>query len=177
MRLDEADYDDDGLSDKLEYHFKTNPTNPDTDGDGHADGAEVYGGFNPADANPDARLEKSVRIDKANQMVSYFAGDVRLGMFIASTGKPGWGTPSGEFAVIEKHPRRWSNLASLWMPYWLMFTWQGHGLHELPEWPNGYKEGQDHLGMPVSHGCVRLGVGSAEELYNFAELGTKVYVN
>jgi lipoprotein-anchoring transpeptidase ErfK/SrfK len=50
------------------------------------------------------------------------------------------------------------------------------GLHELPIWPNGYREGQDHLGIPVSHGCIRLGVGPAQFLYNWAEVGTPVII-
>ena len=51
------------------------------------------------------------------------------------------------------------------------------GIHELPEWPNGYKEGEAHLGTKASHGCVRLGVGPAEYLYNIAPLGTKVIIH
>lgn len=177
LKLEAADFDRDGLTDKLEYHFKIDPTKPDTDGDGKKDGEEVYGGFDPADPDRKARLEKTIRIDRKNQLLSYFAGNVRLGIFPVSTGRRGMETPAGEFKIIEKNPRRWSRLASLWMPYWLMFDGRGYGIHELPEWPNGYKEGQDHLGTPVSHGCVRLGIGSAAELYRFAEMGTKVYVN
>ncbi len=37
-RLDNSDYDNDGLSDELELKFHTDPTNPDTDGDGYPDG-------------------------------------------------------------------------------------------------------------------------------------------
>lgn len=44
----EFDTDKDGLSDKLEIEvWKTDPTNPDTDGDGYNDGEEVIRGFNP----------------------------------------------------------------------------------------------------------------------------------
>jgi lipoprotein-anchoring transpeptidase ErfK/SrfK len=51
-----------------------------------------------------------------------------------------------------------------------------YGLHELPEWPNGYKEGASHLGIPVSHGCVRLGVGAAVRVFNWVEIGTPVVI-
>ncbi|MCX8108928.1 MAG: hypothetical protein N3G20_08995, partial [Verrucomicrobiae bacterium] len=52
------DYDQDGLSNLLEYQRKTLPNNPDTDGDGAMDGAEVNRTVNgvpaPTDpANPD----------------------------------------------------------------------------------------------------------------------------
>lgn len=174
--LTDSDFDKDGLSDKLEFNFKTDPTNPDTDTDGFLDGAEAYGGFDPGQGDG-ATLEKSIRIDTKNQLLSYFAGDVRLALFPISTGKRGMETPSGKYAVLEKSPRRWSYMAKLWMPYWLMFDARGFGIHELPEWNDGTKEGAAHLGIPVSHGCVRLGVGPAEEIYNFADIGTKVFVN
>ena len=57
------------------------------------------------------------------------------------------------------------------------FTGVGHGIHELPEWPSGYKEGEAHLGIPVSHGCVRLGVGPAETMYHWAPIGTIVFIH
>ena len=52
-----------------------------------------------------------------------------------------------------------------------------YGLHELPEWPGGKKEGEDHLGTPVSGGCIRLGVGAAKELYEWADVGTEVIIS
>ncbi len=176
LKLIDSDFDNDGLSDKMELNFHSDPTNPDTDNDGYYDGAEIRYGYDP-NSSEGVKLVKKIFIDKHNQLLSYSLGDVRMGLFPISTGRPGLETRKGEFKVLEKHPRRWSNSAKLWMPYWMMFNWTGQGIHELPEWPNGFKEGQDHLGIPVSHGCVRLGIGPAEELYNFGELGTPVFVN
>ncbi len=41
------DSDNDGLSDKEEEFYGTDKNNPDTDGDGYKDGAEVKNGYNP----------------------------------------------------------------------------------------------------------------------------------
>jgi hypothetical protein len=41
------DSDEDGLSDKEEMFYGTDPNNPDTDGDGYLDGEEVEAGYNP----------------------------------------------------------------------------------------------------------------------------------
>lgn len=41
------DADKDLLSDELEKQLGTNPNKADTDGDGHKDGTEVNGGFDP----------------------------------------------------------------------------------------------------------------------------------
>jgi len=47
-KLKATDTDKDTLSDYNEiYVYKTDPFNPDTDGDGYKDGAEVKGGYNP----------------------------------------------------------------------------------------------------------------------------------
>lgn len=46
------DSDTDGLTDRAEVKiYKTNPLNPDTDGDGHKDGAEVINGYDPLKGN------------------------------------------------------------------------------------------------------------------------------
>jgi lipoprotein-anchoring transpeptidase ErfK/SrfK len=62
------------------------------------------------------------------------------------------------------------------MPYWLGLDDGRVGIHELPVWPNGYVEGEDHLGTPVSHGCIRLGHESAEFLYNWVEVEIEVFI-
>ncbi|PIR78104.1 MAG: hypothetical protein COU28_03365 [Candidatus Magasanikbacteria bacterium CG10_big_fil_rev_8_21_14_0_10_36_16] len=44
----ESDSDFDGISDKLEIEkYKTDPMNPDTDGDGFRDGVEIMGDYDP----------------------------------------------------------------------------------------------------------------------------------
>lgn len=46
--INNVDTDDDGLSDREEIKvYKTDPLNPDTDGDTYKDGVEVKGGYNP----------------------------------------------------------------------------------------------------------------------------------
>lgn len=46
-RFEDHDQDGDGLSDKMEEAMGTDVNNVDSDGDGHGDGAEVEGGYNP----------------------------------------------------------------------------------------------------------------------------------
>lgn len=175
--LQNSDYDHDGLSDELELKFRTDPTNPDTDGDGYADGAEVRNGYDPNDMiDKNKKLPKSIVIDLKRQRLQRVLGGVTLAEYTISTGKRSTPTPKGTFAVRNKVPRAWSKAYGLYMPWWMAFTAQGHGMHELPEWPNRYKEGANHLGTPVSHGCVRLGIGPAKELYDWAPVGTPVIV-
>ncbi len=120
---------------------------------------------------------RKIQIDLSDQKMYLYEGPDVIAEFLVSTGKRGMETPIGEFMVHGKSDRAWSRMAGLWMPYWMVIIPSvGIGIHELPEWPNGYKEGVDHLGVPVSHGCIRLGVGPAEFTYNWAEVGTKVEV-
>jgi hypothetical protein len=55
-----VDADADGLTDKEEAIFQTDPTRPDTDGDGFLDGNEVYNLYNPAAPPPVTLLESGV---------------------------------------------------------------------------------------------------------------------
>ena len=47
LHAEMLDSDGDGLSDEREKIFFTDPTNPDTDGDGYLDGVEVDNGYSP----------------------------------------------------------------------------------------------------------------------------------
>ena len=86
-------------------------------------------------------------------------------------------TPTGKFKIINKQEKAWSKKYGLWMPYWLGLNANGIGIHELPIWPNGYREGENHLGRAVSHGCIRLGLGAASYIYNRVSIGTLVLIN
>jgi len=175
VMLEDNDQDGDGLSDRMELNFKSNILKADTDGDGYTDGEEIKSGYDPNNGN-NAKLDKRIEINTGAQELSYFLGGVRLETFPVSSGKPGRYTPLGHYKIDGKHPRAWSANWGLWMPYWMSLQNGYFGIHELPEWPGGQKEGEDHLGQPVSHGCVRLGVGPAEFLYNWAPLGTPVFI-
>ncbi|MCX6766659.1 MAG: L,D-transpeptidase family protein [Candidatus Moranbacteria bacterium] len=130
-------------------------------------------------ASPDAKITdgKYIDINLAKQQLSIFENGERLGTYMVSTGKRGMATPTGTFHVMAKRGRAWSKEYKLYMPYFMAFTGQGHGIHELPEWKNGYKEGANHLGTPVSHGCVRLGVGPAAKVYGWSDVGTPVVIH
>lgn len=119
---------------------------------------------------------KYIDIDLTKQLMTIFEGVNQMGQYIISSGKASMPTPTGTRTIINKDPRAWSNKYGLWMPWW-MGIGGDYGIHELPEWPNGYKEGENHLGTPVSHGCVRLGIGAAQTVYNWADIGIPVYIH
>lgn len=119
---------------------------------------------------------KSIKIDvSSSQRLFYYLDDVLLGSFSISAGKIITPTPKGEFKIINKHLKAWSPFG-LWMPYWLGLGTGRFGIHELPIWPSGYREGTDHLGVAVSHGCIRLGIGPAQYIYNWVNIGTPVTI-
>lgn len=174
-RLSDMDYDKDGLNDRLELLFGADPIVPDTDGDGRMDGAEVVAAHSPTSSDP-RPLQKTIHINLKKQMIEPRVANIAIASYPISAGLPRTPTPVGSFKVLNKNPRAWSKSAKLWMPYWMHFSGRGHGMHELPEWPNGKKEGANHLGKPASHGCVRMGVGTAKKIYDWAPLGTPVIV-
>jgi lipoprotein-anchoring transpeptidase ErfK/SrfK len=127
--------------------------------------------------NKDKEKIKKIVIKLSEQKLYLYENQEVIGEFLVSTGKPGYDTPVGEFMVYNRFERAWSSAYGLWMPFWMAVAKDGSfGIHELPEWPGGYKEGLDHLGIAVSHGCIRLGLGPAEIVYNWAEIGTPVVI-
>lgn len=120
---------------------------------------------------------KYIEIDLSQQMLYQIEGNNVVGSHRVSTGKWSMPTPQGEFAINGKTGRAYSATYDLYMPYWMSFVGSQYGIHELPEWANGTKEGEGHLGTPVSHGCVRLGVGDAAAVYNWADIGTPVIIH
>ncbi|MCK4891084.1 MAG: L,D-transpeptidase [Candidatus Pacebacteria bacterium] len=119
---------------------------------------------------------KYIDISIANQVMTLFEDGIKTNSFLISSGKYGMPTPIGIFSVKKKEPNHWSSTYGLWMPYSMNF-YGAFYIHELPYWPNGYREGEDHLGVRVSHGCIRLGVGPAEYVFDWSEIGTQVYVH
>jgi L,D-transpeptidase catalytic domain len=83
-----------------------------------------------------------------------------------STGQTGYETPAGVYSILQKKVEHTSNLyddAS--MPFMQRITWSGIALHAgaLP-------------GHPASHGCIRMPLSFAEQLFEVTRLGMRVVV-
>lgn len=130
-----------------------------------------------APTTPQVVEGKYIDINLAKQRMTLFENGEQIAQYSISSGKRGMETPKGVTKIYNKSPRPWSKKYSLYMPNWMAISPDGaYGIHELPEWPSGYKEGANHLGIPVSHGCVRLGVGPSDMVYAWTDIGTKVIV-
>lgn len=119
---------------------------------------------------------KYIEVNLSNQRMYIWEGTNMIKEYIVSTGKWGTPTPVGTRYIQNKILRAWSSTYKLWMPYW-MGIGGGYGIHELPERDNGWKEGERDLGIPASHGCIRLGINSSKEVYDWAEIGLPVYIH
>lgn len=169
-----VDSDKDGLTDEMELKFGTDPHNPDSDGDGFKDLREIDWAYNPLSSSSD-RMSQKIEINLKKQKMSYFVDGILWKEFKVSTGKASMPTPKGEFKIRNKVKKAWSKEFGLWMPYWMGVV-GGVGIHELPIWPSGYREGENHLGTPVSHGCVRLGLKDAPYLFERVDSGVSVKI-
>jgi lipoprotein-anchoring transpeptidase ErfK/SrfK len=154
--------------------FSTKPPAPQTWEKDYALRIEQAKSYTPAQVTSG----KYIDINLAQQVLCTFENGKVLDCYMVSTGKRGMETTKGQFAIKNKAPRVWSKKYGLYMPYWMAVASDGSfGIHELPEWPGGYKEGANHLGTPVSHGCIRLGVGPAKIVYDWTEVGTTVIIH
>lgn len=128
--------------------------------------------------------EKYLEVDKSLQKLFQWEKGALVGIYVISTGKfnP---TPSGEFKIMNKYQLAWSNIAQVWMPFWMAFTFDKNvgaylGFHELPYWKvNGQivRRPFDTLGEPVTGGCIQLNIGEAEKIFAWAEPGMLVVIH
>ena len=150
----------------------------DLDGDG--DTEVITGPGFLADARF-SNFNKYIEIDISDQRMILWDNGFEINRFIISSGKSGMDTPTGIYKVMNKSPNAYSSRYALYMPYWQQFTGIGHGMHGLPYWKLAsggvIKEGENHLGIRVSHGCVRLSWEAAEIVYNFTVTGTPIVIH
>ena len=102
---------------------------------------------------------------KAQRAYVYRNG-VRIGASTVSTGAKGHETPTGVFTILQKHEKHFSNrYNNAPMPFMQRLTWDGIALHA------------GHLpGYPASHGCVRLPLAFARQLFGATSMGMTVVV-
>lgn len=134
--------------------------------------------------NTDGSLAKRyIEIDISQQRMYTFDKGVLVKSYRVSTGKD-YPTPTGIFEVLNKTGLGFSTIYNVWMPYWMGFSYSSElhayfGIHELPFFysaGNKIQRPRDFIGVPNTGGCVALDVGDAKEVYQFADIGTKIVI-
>lgn len=98
-----------------------------------------------------------VRISLARQTMNVNVDGVHYATWAISTGKQGYGTPSGTFRPQSMHKMHYSRRYNMTpMPHSIFFHY-GFAIHATSE--------VRHLGRPASHGCIRLSPQNARTLY------------
>lgn len=128
---------------------------------------------------PDARMYIEINLS-SQRLWAYQDGQVVYSSPITSgaTGK-GFPTVTGTFAIYAKERNRYLNGAvygydyNVFVQYWMPF-YQGYGLHDA-SWRNSFG-GQDYW-LNGSHGCVNMPLAAAVFLYDWAPIGTPVWVH
>jgi L,D-transpeptidase catalytic domain len=109
-----------------------------------------------------ARANIAITIDKSTQQMSVEVDGAQRYTWPVSTGRAGYDTPNGTFKVnrmdANHFSQEWDNAP---MPHTMFFDMRGHAIH-------GFFDVK-HLGLAVSHGCVRLAPANATVLFNLVK--------
>jgi len=122
---------------------------------------------------------KRIVVSISRQHLWAYNGDQEVYSFVASTGLATSPTKTGTFRVLDKIPNAYASRWNLQMPYWLGIYYVGrieNGIHALPILASGQRLWSGYLGRPVSFGCIVLETQAARQLYEWADVGTKVVV-
>lgn len=132
----------------------------------------------PTQSSPPSNDSKWILIDISEQHMYAYEDDRLVFSFIASTGI-GNSTRIGTFKVLDKIPNAYSQRFNIWMPYWMGIYYSGtleNGIHGLPKLWNGVELWGNLLGKPATYGCIETRTSEAKQIYDWAEIGTKVVI-
>lgn len=128
-----------------------------------------------ADPNlPDAGAHwgsgREIVVDLSTQMTYAYEDGNLVFSALVSTGLPATPTVQGEYAIWHKTEAQTMTGPGYYLPnvQWVMYFYQGYGFHGT-YWHNNF-------GNPMSHGCVNMTNADAQWLFNFASIGTNVWV-
>lgn len=115
---------------------------------------------------PELQLNRRVRAEVLldRQLLLVIHGDHVIRALPISSGAGG-ATPPGRYSIYSKAPSSWSKRYKVWLP-WASYFNAGIAFHGYPDVP----------AVAASHGCVRVPLKFARELYNLLPLGARVDV-
>jgi len=138
----------------------------------------------------------SITVNLTEQRAYFYQGHRLVGVALVATGREGFGTPAGNYKIIEKLVEKRSNLYGVnfdvdgnivneaadsrlhppppggrfegaEMPYWMRLTKSGIGMHQGPI---------PVPGSPASHGCIRVSKLVVQNFFESAPLNTPVRI-
>ncbi len=133
----------------------------------------------PGDAPPPLIANQEILVNLSQQRMYVYQDGALIWQWVISSGEPGRETQPGSYSVLNKIPNAYASTWDLWMPNWLGIYWAGslqNGIHALPILSNGLRLWEGFLGQRVSFGCVILGINEAQQLYDWAQVGTPVNI-
>ncbi len=116
---------------------------------------------------------KLIVANLADMRISLYDGSTVVAEYpIVTKGKPGtpWETPSGFYEIETKERDHYSTIGHVFMPYSMQF-YGNYFIHGRTYYPDGTL-----TSATFSGGCIKLSTEDAKEIFNFAEIGTKVFV-
>ena len=115
--------------------------------------------------------QREVRILLDLQVAVFLEDGREASLAQVSTGRPGHGTPVGDYYVRYRRRAPMSSTYMVRMPWWICFDESGEfGMHQST------MQAEASLGEPLSHGCIRLGRFTAGWAYDWLPIGAKVSI-
>ncbi len=119
---------------------------------------------------------RRIEVDLSKQYLFAFEGDLLVYSAPVATGRDGFNTPRGEFAIYYRLPEQTMTGCmggECWyvpnVP-WVQYVVGGVALHGT-YWHNAHGSG-----ARMSHGCINLRIDDAQWLYEWADLGVPVRI-
>lgn len=111
---------------------------------------------------PAADAAIAITVNKDSQEMTVSVDGVQRYRWPVSSGNPSHETPNGKFQTFRMEEDHFSKeFDDAPMPHSIFFTRQGHAIHGT--------DSVKSLGMPVSHGCVRLSRANASTLWDLVK--------
>ncbi len=150
-----------------------------------SEGAFVYGRdlgrsapVQPTPLPPQApKIGKWIDIHLTQQLLTAYEGQQAVRTVVITSGKPGWETPEGSFAINTRVANETMDSGAIGAEefykledvlFTQYFTDKGHALH-FAWWKT-----KETIGRPGSHGCINLLLDDARFLWEWSETGTGV---
>jgi lipoprotein-anchoring transpeptidase ErfK/SrfK len=106
-------------------------------------------------------------VDLSDQTMRVYVGPELVHEFKVSTGRKGYGTPTGSYKVQWTHAKWFSRKYDMAPMPWSVFFHGGYAVHGTTA--------ISRLGRPASHGCVRLDPKNAKLFYQLVRANGKEY--